>query len=77
MIYMWHETCRQAERTGSEWWNKEVGGVVAKKQRAFEKWLQRRDRVSYDRYGAQRVVVKSAIKVAKEWWTDDGDVNWE
>ena len=27
-------------------------------KRAFEEWLQRRDRVTYDRYRAQRVVVK-------------------
>ena len=32
----------------SEWWNQEVGGAVAEKRRAFEEWLQRRDRVTYD-----------------------------
>ena len=37
-------------RKGSEWWNEEVGGVAAKKKRAFEKWLQRRDRVTSDRF---------------------------
>ena len=43
----------------------EVGGAVAEKKRAFEEWLSRRDRVIYDRYRAQRVVVKQAVKVAK------------
>ena len=32
----------------SEWWNQEVGGAVAERRRAFEEWLQRRDRVTYD-----------------------------
>ena len=49
------------KRKGSEWWNEEVGRAVAKKRRAFEEWLQRRDRVTYDRYWAQRVVVKQAV----------------
>ena len=52
-------------RKGSEWWNEEVGRAVAEKRRAFEEWLQRRDRVSYDRYRAQRVVVKLAVQAAK------------
>ena len=39
---------------------------MAEKRRAFEEWLQRRDRVTYDRYRAQRVVVKRAVKAAKE-----------
>ena len=52
-------------RKGSEWWNEEVGGVVAEKRRHFYEWLQRRDRVTYDRYRAQRVVVKRAVQVAK------------
>ena len=47
-------------RKGSEWWNEEVGGAVAEKE-----WLQRRDRVTYHRYRAQRVVVKRAVQVAK------------
>ena len=50
---------------GSEWWNEEVGGAVAKKRSAFEECLQRRDTVTYDRYRAQRVVVKRAVKVSK------------
>ena len=37
-------------REESEWWNEEVGRAVAEKRRAFEEWLQRRDRVTYDRY---------------------------
>ena len=39
-------------RKGSDWWNEEVGRAVAEKRRAFEEWLQRRDRVTYDRYRA-------------------------
>ena len=35
-------------RKGSEWRN-EVGRAVAVKRRAFEEWLQRRDRLTYDR----------------------------
>ena len=52
-------------RKGGEWWNKEVGMAMAVKRRAFEEWLQRRDRLTYDRYQAQRVVMKLAVKVAK------------
>ena len=40
-------------RKWSEWWNEVMGKAVAKKRRAFEEWLQRRDRVTYDRYWAQ------------------------
>ena len=29
----------------------EVGRAVAEKRRAFEEWLQRRDRLTYDRSG--------------------------
>ena len=36
-------------RNGSEWWNEEVSRAVAEKRRAFEEWLQRRNRVIYDR----------------------------
>ena len=32
---------------------------------ALEEWLQRRDRVTYDRYRAQRVAVKLAVQAAK------------
>ena len=39
------------KRKWSEWWN-EVGGEVAEKLRVFEEWLQRRDRITYDRYRA-------------------------
>ena len=35
-------------RKGSEWWNEEVGKAVAKKRKAFEEWLQRRDIVITD-----------------------------
>ena len=61
---MWHETSRRARRL-SECWNEEVGRTVAEKIRAFEEWLQRRDRVTYDRYRAQRVAVKLAVQAAK------------
>ena len=60
------------KRKGSEWWNEEVGREVAEKRRAFEEWLQGRDRVTYDRYRAQRVVVKRAAKVAKRM----ADLRW-
>ena len=39
--------------------------AVAEERRAFEEWLQRRDRVIYDRYRAQRVAVKLAVEAAK------------
>ena len=52
-------------RKGSEC-NEEVGRAVAEKRRAFEEWLQRRDKVSYDRYRAQRVAVKLAVQAAKK-----------
>ena len=42
-----------------------MGRAVAEKRRAFEEWLQRRDRVTYDRYRAQRVAVKLAVQAAK------------
>ena len=54
-------------RKGRESWNEEVGRApaVAKKRNAFEEWLQRRDRVTYNRYLALRVVLKWAVQVAK------------
>ena len=63
-------------RKGREWWNEEVGRAVAKKRRAFEEWLQRRDRVTYDRYRAHRVAVKLAAKLQKEWPTGEGESDW-
>ena len=35
------------------------------KRGTFKEWLQRRDRVTYDRYTAQRVGVKRAVQVGK------------
>ena len=75
-----NEVCgmRRAEK-GSEWWNEEMGRAVAEKRRAFEKWLQRRDRVTYDRYRAQRVAVKRADRRpfhTKEWRTGDGESDY-
>ena len=67
-------------RKGSEWWNEAVGRAVAGKRRAFEEWLQRRDRLTYDRYRAQRVVVKRAVKVAKrmaDWQSERLGNNFE
>ena len=48
--------------------------AVAEKGRAFEEWLQRRDRVTHDRYRAQRVA--EAVRVAKEFRTGDGQSDW-
>ena len=50
----------------SDWWNQAVGKTVAEKRRAFERWQQRRNRVTYDRYRAHNVVVKRAVKVCKK-----------
>ena len=47
-----------------------MGRAVAEKRRA-EECLQRRDRVTYDRYRAQRVVVKRAVQVAKRMAGND------
>ena len=52
-------------RKWSEWWNGGVCRAGAEKRRAFEECLQRRDRVTYDRYRAQRVAVKLAVQSAK------------
>ena len=52
-------------RKESEWWNEKVGRAVAVKRKVFVEWQKRRDRVTYDRYWAQRVVVKQAVQVAK------------
>ena len=60
-------------RNGSEWWNEEVGRAEVEKRRTFEEWLQRRDRVTYDRYRAQRVAVKLAVQAAKRM----ADRRWE
>ena len=53
-----------------------MGRAVAEKRRAFEEWLQRRDSVTYDRYRAQRVAVKLAVKLQNEWRTSDGESDW-
>ena len=57
---MWLETCRRAEKNGSEWWNEEVGRAVAKKR---EELLRNGFRGA--RYRAQRVAVKLAVQAAK------------
>ena len=38
---------------------------MAEKRGSYEEWLQRRDRVTYNRYRAPRVVVKQAVEAAK------------
>ena len=43
-----------------------MGRAVAEKRRAFEEWLRRRNRVTYDRYRAQREAVKLAVQGAKK-----------
>ena len=50
---------------------------MAEKRRAFEEWLQRRDRLTYDRYRTQRKVVKRAVKVLKRMQIGDGESDWE
>ena len=42
-------------------------------KRSFEEWLQRRDRVTYDRCRAQRVAVKLAVQATKRM----ADRRWE
>ena len=46
-------------------WSK-VGVEVTEKRGAFDEWLQRGDEDSYDKYRAQKAVVKLAVKVAKQ-----------
>lgn len=36
-------------RKGSEWWNDQVRDAVTEKKGAFEEWLEKRDRKSYNR----------------------------
>ena len=45
-----------------------MGRAVDEKRRAFEEWLQRRDRVTYDRYQAQRLAVQAAKRMADRRW---------
>ena len=52
-------------RKRSEWWSDKVSVVEKEMRRAFEEQLQRRERVTYDRYWAHRAVVKQTVKVAK------------
>ena len=66
-----NDVCSGERKNGSEWWNEEVGRAVAEKRRAVEEWLQRRDRLTYDGYRSQRVVVKQAVKVANRM------ANWQ
>ena len=49
-------------RNGSEWLCEEGRAAVAEKRRAFKEWLQMKDEDLYDRYSAQRAVVKQAVR---------------
>ena len=42
-----------------------MGWAMVEKRRAFQDWLQRRDRVTYDRYQAPRVAVTLTVQAAK------------
>lgn len=52
-------------RKGSEWWCEEVRMVVAEKRRAYEVWLQRNDRNSYEVYKEVRNRVKTVVRRVK------------
>ena len=65
MMYVTWDLWAGREEKGREWWSDEVGVVVAENRWDFEEWLQRRDTVTYDRYRAQKAVVKQTGKVAK------------
>ena len=41
-----------------------------------EKWLWRKDYNSYDRYRAQRAVMKQAVKIAQKWQIGNGESGW-
>ena len=53
-------------RKGSECGNAEVGKAVAKMRSAFEEWLHRRDRVTFDRYRTQEWLRNMQSKLQKE-----------
>ena len=55
----------RANSSLAQHWLDEVGRSVAEKRIAVEEWLQRSDRVTYDRSRAQRLVVKQAVQVGK------------
>ena len=59
-------------RKGSEWFNEEVCTVVAKKRRAFEEWLQTRDRVTYDTESG----CETGSPSCQKWRTGDGESDW-
>ena len=63
---MWRDMRGRAAKKRRMWWSEKVGVVVAEKRSAFKNWLQKRDRVTYDRYLAQKAVVKLTVKVAKK-----------
>ena len=54
-----------ARRKGSEWWNEEMREAVLVKKRAYERWLQKKDDVTYEYYKGERNRVKRMVKEAK------------
>ena len=54
-----------ARRKGSEWWNEEMREAVLVKKRAYERWLQKKDDVTYEYYKGERNRVKRIVKEAK------------
>uniref|UniRef100_UPI003EBE6DD0 hypothetical protein n=1 Tax=Klebsiella pneumoniae TaxID=573 RepID=UPI003EBE6DD0 len=52
-------------RRGGEWWCEETRLAVREKRLAFEVWLQKKDRESYERYKEKRNLAKRIIRNAK------------
>ena len=52
-------------RRGGEWWCEETRLAVREKRLAFEVWLQKKDRESYERYKEKRNLAKRVIRNAK------------
>ena len=65
---------RRVSRQGRKW-SEDVGVEVAENRRAFKEWLQRSDRVTYDKYRAQKADVKQ-LKLQKEWRNAEGESDW-
>ena len=53
------------KRKGSEWWNENVKRVVEEKKRAYEQWLQRRNRRMWELYREKRQECKRVVRRAK------------
>uniref|UniRef100_A0A8C8DHP6 ribonuclease H n=1 Tax=Oryzias sinensis TaxID=183150 RepID=A0A8C8DHP6_9TELE len=52
-------------RKGSEWWCEDVRLAVAEKRCAYEVWLQRKDRESYECYKEKKRDAKRAVREAR------------